>query len=77
MARPLPRGVPGVAGMPHDVVLQPGETLAEGQRLPDNGLPFLWKRAAPDERDLWQPPSRSGARRRSTKLSFFAARVFA
>ena len=48
--------------MPDDVVLGPDETVIEAQRLLDAGLPFqahevleaAWKRAEPDERDLWQ-----------------------
>lgn len=62
LGRPLPRGVPGVAGVPDDVVLEPAAALDEAQRLIDEGLPFhahevlegAWKRAAPAERDLWQ-----------------------
>ena len=62
LGRPLPRGVQGVAQIPDDRVLGPYESLVEAQRLLDGGLPFqahevleaAWKRAAPDERDLWQ-----------------------
>jgi hypothetical protein len=62
LGRPLPRGVPGVVGVPDDLVLGPDDTLTEAQRLLDDGLPFqahevleaAWKLAPPDERDLWQ-----------------------
>lgn len=48
--------------MPDDLVLPPGPTLTEAQRLLDEGLPFhahevleaRWKAAPPPERDLWQ-----------------------
>ena len=59
---PLPRGEFGVAGVPDDLVLSPRESLAEAQRLLDEGLPFQahevleasWKAAPDAERDLWQ-----------------------
>jgi len=62
LGRPLPRGDAGVAGVPDDLALPPGEALTQAQRLLDEGRPFhahevleaTWK-AAPDvERDLWQ-----------------------
>lgn len=62
LGRPLPRGAEGVARIPDELVLPPLPSLAEAQRLLDNGLPFhaheilegTWKAAAPAERDLWQ-----------------------
>jgi hypothetical protein len=55
LGRPLPRGASGVAGVPDDLVLSPRDSLAEAQRLLDEGRPFhahevleaAWK-AAPD-----------------------------
>ena len=62
LGRPLPRGGPGVAGVPDELVLSPDESLREAQRLLDEGRPFhahevleaTWKAAPADERDLWQ-----------------------
>jgi hypothetical protein len=62
LGRPLPRGAPGVERVPDDVVLPPLESLAEAQRLLDEGRPFhahevlegTWKAAPAQERDLWQ-----------------------
>ena len=62
LGRPLPRGEPGVVGVPDDVVMGPSEALIEAQRLLDEGLPFhahevleaAWKAAPDAERDLWQ-----------------------
>lgn len=62
LGRPLPRGQSGVAPVPDDLVLTPGEGLVEAQRLLDEGLPFqahealetVWKSAPKGERDLWQ-----------------------
>jgi uncharacterized protein len=62
LGRPLPRGAPGVARMPEDLVLPPAESLTEAQRLLDEGMPFhahevlegTWKAAPVAERDLWQ-----------------------
>jgi uncharacterized protein len=62
LGRPLPRGEVGVAGVPDDLVLTPGESLTEAQRLLDEGMPFhahevleaAWKAAPDGERDLWQ-----------------------
>jgi predicted metal-dependent hydrolase len=62
LGRPLPRGEPGVQGVPEGLTLSPAETLREAQRLLDGGYPFqahevleaAWKSAPPDERDLWQ-----------------------
>ncbi len=62
LGRPLPRGAEGVSRVPDDVILPPEESLAEAQRLLDNGMPFhahevlegTWKAAPEAERDLWQ-----------------------
>lgn len=62
LGRPLPRESTGVAGIPDGLTLPPDETLAEAQRLLDEGLPFhahevleaRWKAAPDAERDLWQ-----------------------
>jgi hypothetical protein len=62
LGRPLPRGSSGVARVPDGLVLPPARSLAEAQRLLDDGLPFhahevlegTWKAAPEDERDLWQ-----------------------
>jgi len=62
LGRPLPRGESGVARVPDDLALSPGDSLVEAQRLLDEGLPFhahevleaAWKAAPDAERDLWQ-----------------------
>jgi len=62
LGRPLPRGEVGVAGIPDDLVLAPRESLAEAQRLLDDGRSFQahevleasWKAAPEAERELWQ-----------------------
>jgi len=62
LGRPLARGDAGVAGVPEDLALRPGDALAEAQRLLDEGRPFhahevleaTWKAAPDAERDLWQ-----------------------
>ncbi|HEY9379195.1 MAG TPA: DUF309 domain-containing protein [Jiangellaceae bacterium] len=62
LGRPLPRGSSGVARVPDGLVLPPDRSLAEAQRLLDEGLPFhahevlegTWKAAPEQERDLWQ-----------------------
>jgi hypothetical protein len=62
LGRPMPRGEAGVARVPDDLVLTPTQSLAEAQRLLDDGLPFhahevleaSWKSAPKSERDLWQ-----------------------
>jgi hypothetical protein len=62
LGRPLPRESTGVERVPDDLVLPPLESLAEAQRLLDQGRPFhahevlegTWKAAPPAERDLWQ-----------------------
>ena len=60
--RPLPRGAEGMERVPEDLVLSPGETVTEAQRLLDAGLPFpahdvleaAWKAAPAQERELWR-----------------------
>lgn len=62
LGRPLPRGVEGIERVPDELVLPPLESLAEAQRLLDEGRPFhahevlegTWKAAPAHERDLWQ-----------------------
>lgn len=60
--RPLPPGSVGVARIPDDLDLPPGETLDYAQRLLDEGLAFnahevleaAWKNGPFAERMLWQ-----------------------
>jgi len=62
LGRPLPRGTAGVPRQPVGVARTPDETLAEAQRLLDEGLPFhahevledAWKAAAAAERPFWK-----------------------
>lgn len=62
LGRPLPPGSEGVERVPEDLDLDVDDTIAEGQRLLDQGLPFhahevfeaMWKKAPPEERPLWQ-----------------------
>lgn len=62
LGRPLPRREAGVAVVPDDLVLSPGDSLTEAQRLLDEGRPFhahevleaAWKAAPEAERELWQ-----------------------
>ncbi|GAA0459284.1 hypothetical protein GCM10010361_24090 [Streptomyces olivaceiscleroticus] len=62
LGRPLPYGSPGVARQPEGVVREPTESLAEAQRLLDDGMPFhahevledAWKSGPPAERELWR-----------------------
>jgi hypothetical protein len=62
LGRPLPYGSPGVERQPEGVVRTPDETLAEAQRLLDEGRPFhahevfedAWKSADGPERGLWK-----------------------
>jgi len=62
LGRPLPRGVPGVVGVPEDITLTPDESLAEAQRLLDAGRAFAahevleaaWKAAPDAERECWR-----------------------
>ncbi|MTD54216.1 DUF309 domain-containing protein [Amycolatopsis pithecellobii] len=62
LGRPLPYGSPGVPRQPEGVVRTPDETLAEAQRLLDDGKPFhahevfedAWKSTDGPERALWK-----------------------
>lgn len=62
LGRPLPRDSAGVAAMPDDLALPPAESLAEAQRLLDDGHAFhahevlegTWKSAPDGERELWR-----------------------
>lgn len=61
LGRPLPYGAPGVQRAPEGVVRAPADTIAEAQRLLDEGKPFhahevfedAWKTAA-EHRPLWK-----------------------
>jgi len=69
LGRPLPYGAQGVPQIPDDLDLSPAETVAEAQRLLDEGLPFqahevmeaAWKAAGPETRDLWRALAQYGA----------------
>lgn len=60
--RPLDRGAQGVERVPEDVILPPGESLDEAQRLLDAGYPFhahevlegAWKAAEGPDRGMWK-----------------------
>ncbi|MFG2531289.1 DUF309 domain-containing protein [Streptomyces sp. NPDC048516] len=62
LGRPLPYGSPGVARQPEGVPRTPAQSLAEAQRLLDEGMPFhahevledAWKAAPEAERELWR-----------------------
>ncbi|MET7321441.1 DUF309 domain-containing protein [Streptomyces sp. NPDC005549] len=62
LGRPLPYGADGVARQPEGVVRAPEETVAEAQRLLDDGKPFhahevfedAWKSGPEEERELWR-----------------------
>jgi uncharacterized protein len=62
LGRPLPRGAPGVARAPEGLVRSPADTLAEAQRLLDEGMPFhahevledAWKSGPESSRGLWK-----------------------
>ncbi|MGW0464807.1 DUF309 domain-containing protein [Streptomyces sp. NPDC003027] len=62
LGRPLPYGTEGVPRAPEGVTRTPPQTLAEAQRLLDEGMPFhahevfedAWKTGPAGERDLWQ-----------------------
>ncbi|OUC93150.1 DUF309 domain-containing protein [Streptomyces swartbergensis] len=62
LGRPLPYDAPGVARQPEGVVRTPEETVAEAQRLLDEGKPFhahevfedAWKSGPEEERELWR-----------------------
>lgn len=60
--RPLPHGAAGVERVPEDLVLTAEQSVAEAQRLLDDGMPFgahevlegAWKAAPEHERALWR-----------------------
>ncbi|WP_320782772.1 DUF309 domain-containing protein, partial [Streptomyces sp. CRN 30] len=62
LGRPLPYGSGGVARQPEGVVRAPAETVAEAQRLLDEGKPFhahevfedAWKSGPAADRELWR-----------------------
>ena len=62
LGRPLPYGMTGEPTTPDDLVLPPGETLREAQRLLDADRPFhahevleaAWKSAGEGEREFWK-----------------------
>ncbi|GAB2762254.1 DUF309 domain-containing protein [Streptomyces bullii] len=62
LGRPLPYGADGVPRQPEGVVRTPQETVAEAQRLLDEGRPFhahevfedAWKSGPEEERELWR-----------------------
>ncbi|WP_121710790.1 DUF309 domain-containing protein [Streptomyces sp. E5N91] len=62
LGRPLPYGANGVPRQPEGVVRAPEATVAEAQRLLDDGKPFhahevfedAWKAGPEEERELWR-----------------------
>ncbi|MFE2279889.1 DUF309 domain-containing protein [Streptomyces sp. NPDC059454] len=62
LGRPLPYGAAGVPRQPEGVVRRPEESVAEAQRLLDEGKPFhahevfedAWKSGPQEERELWR-----------------------
>lgn len=62
LGRPLPYGENGVERQPEGVARTPAQTLAEAQRLLDDGKPFhahevfedAWKATDGSERELWR-----------------------
>ncbi|MDT8911493.1 DUF309 domain-containing protein [Amycolatopsis sp. PS_44_ISF1] len=62
LGRPLPYGADGVERQPEGIVRTPQESLAEAQRLLDEGKPFhahevfedAWKSTDGPERELWR-----------------------
>jgi hypothetical protein len=62
LGRPLPRGAAGVERQPEGVLRSPEQTLAEAQRLLDDGMPFhahevledAWKTSPEPHRTLWK-----------------------
>ena len=62
LGRPLPHGATGVARQPEGVVRPPAQTIAEAQRLLDEGMPFhahevledAWKSSPDEHRELWK-----------------------
>src|SRR5690606_39397960 len=68
LGRPLPYGAEGVPRQPEGVVRPPAQSVAEAQRLLDEGKPFhahevfedAWKSGPDEERELWRgaaPPA--------------------
>lgn len=62
LGRPLPHGSRGVARIPDDLDLSPGDSLTYAQKLLDQGLAFhahevleaAWKNGPDGERGMWQ-----------------------
>ncbi|MFF7855066.1 DUF309 domain-containing protein [Streptomyces sp. NPDC007904] len=62
LGRPLPYGAQGVPRQPEGVVRRPEESVAQAQRLLDEGKPFhahevfedAWKSGPERERELWR-----------------------
>ena len=62
LGRPLPYGADGVERQPEGIVRTPSQTLAEAQRLLDDGKPFhahevfedAWKTSGETDRALWR-----------------------
>jgi hypothetical protein len=62
LGRPLPYGADGVERQPEGVVRPPSQTLADAQRLLDDGKPFhahevfedAWKATDGPDRELWR-----------------------
>ncbi|QNP66504.1 DUF309 domain-containing protein [Streptomyces genisteinicus] len=62
LGRPLPYGATGVERQPEGVLRSPAQSLAEAQRLLDEGKPFhahevfedAWKSGPAPERELWR-----------------------
>lgn len=62
LGRPMPYGTTGVERQPEGVVREPRDTLAEAQRLLDEGKPFhahevfedAWKSGPAEEEALWR-----------------------
>jgi hypothetical protein len=62
LGRPLPYGAEGVERQPEGVVRAPADSLAEAQRLLDDGKPFhahevledAWKTSPESEQALWR-----------------------
>jgi hypothetical protein len=62
LGRPLPYGADGVERQPEGVVRAPSQTLADAQRLLDDGKPFhahevfedAWKATDGPDRELWR-----------------------
>ncbi|CAL9359936.1 DUF309 domain-containing protein [Streptomyces sp. enrichment culture] len=62
LGRPLPYGTEGVPRQPEGIVRPPAQSVAEAQRLLDEGKPFhahevfedAWKSGPDEERELWR-----------------------